>query len=62
MTTFERIIKLIKEPSTFAGLAAALGGVGMLGMGESEWTQIFGGVAVIAGLIAMFTLDTGDAE
>ena len=58
----ERIIKLLKEPSTFAGLAAFLGGAAILGMDVAGWTQIFAAVAAVAGAVAMFVLDPVDAE
>ena len=58
----ERIIKLLKEPSTYAGLAAALGGGAVLGMSEDMWLTIFGAVAAVAGAVAMFVLDPADVE
>lgn len=56
----ERILKLVKEPSTYAGLAGFLGGAGILGMTEDLWLQIFGAIASVAGVIAMFVLERGD--
>jgi hypothetical protein len=58
----KRILKLIKEPSTFAGLASMLGGISVAGLTEDMWLQIFGAVAAVAGVVAMFVLDTYDAE
>jgi hypothetical protein len=58
----DRILKLLKEPSTFAGLAAALGGVGLMGLSEGGWLTIFGAISALAGAIAMLTLDSADAE
>ena len=62
MTLKKRILKLLKEPSTYAGLAGVLGGSAVLGLSEEGWMQIFGVVMAIAGTIAMLTLDTGDTE
>lgn len=58
----ERILKLLKEPSTFAGLAATLGGAAVLGMSTDTWMTIFGAVAAVAGAVAMFVLDPADEE
>jgi len=60
MTKFEKIIKLAKEPSTFAGLAAAMGGVGIFGMSEDAWIQVFGAIAAVAGVVAFSVLDPAD--
>ena len=55
-----RILKLLKEPSTYAGLAGFLGGAGVLGLSEDLWLQIFGAIASVAGVIAMFVLEGSD--
>lgn len=56
----EKILKLIKEPSTFAGLAAFLGGAIVLGMDVATWQAIFAAVASVAGAVAMVMLDPAD--
>ena len=48
------IIKRLKEPSTYAGIAAFMAGFGLLGLTEQDWNQIFGAVAALAGVIAIF--------
>ena len=58
----ERILKLMKEPSTFAGLAAFLGGAVVLGLDVDMWQQVFGAVAAVAGVVAMLVLDPADKE
>ena len=58
----KRVLKLLKEPSTYAGLAGMLGGMGILSMSEDQWLQIFGAVAAVAGAVAMFMLDPGDKD
>jgi hypothetical protein len=58
----ERIIKLMKEPSTYAGLGAFLGGAAVLGLDTDSWMNIFGAVAAVAGAVAMFVLDPADKE
>jgi len=51
------LIDRLREPSTYAGVAAFLAGVGLFGLSENEWNQIFGAVASIAGVIAMLMQD-----
>lgn len=51
------ILDRLREPSTFAGVAAFLAGVGIFGLSENEWNQIFGAVASVAGVLAMFMRD-----
>lgn len=46
-------LKRLKEPSTFAGIAALFASFGLLGLNESQWNEIFGSVAVFAGVVAM---------
>lgn len=48
------ILDRLKEPSTYAGIAAFLAGFGLLGLSESEWNQIFGAAASLAGVAAIF--------
>jgi hypothetical protein len=58
------IFQRLKEPSTYAGIAAFLAGFGLLGLTEQDWNQILGAVAAIAGVAAIFLkeqqADTGD--
>lgn len=55
------IIKRLKEPSTYAGIAAFLAGFGLLGLTEHDWNQIFGALAALAGVIAIFVKETPSA-
>lgn len=48
------ILDRLKEPSTFAGIAAFLSAFGLLGLTESEWNQVFGAIAAMAGALAIF--------
>ena len=57
-----RILKLAKEPSSYAGLAGLVGGMSLLGLGVEGWEVIFGAVAAVAGAVAMFLLDPADKE
>lgn len=53
------IIDRLREPSSFAGIAAFLAGVGIFGLSENEWNQVFAAVAAVAGVIAIFMRDGG---
>lgn len=56
------IIDRLREPSTFAGVAAFLAGVGLFGLSENEWNQVFGAIASVAGVVAMFMRDGAPSE
>jgi len=51
------LIERLREPSTYAGVAAFLAGLGLFGLSENEWNQIFGAIASVAGVVAMFMRD-----
>jgi len=53
------ILDRLREPSTFAGIAAFLAGVGIFGLSENEWNQIFGAIASVTGVVAMLMRDGG---
>jgi len=48
------IIERFSEPSTFAGIAAFLASLELLDLTESQWNEIFGGLAVLMSVIAIF--------
>jgi hypothetical protein len=48
------ILQRLKEPSTYAGIAAFLAGFGLLGLTQQDWNQIFGAAAALAGVAAIF--------
>lgn len=52
------LIDRLREPSTYAGVAAFLAGIGVFGLSEHEWNQIFGAVASVAGVAAMLMSDS----
>jgi hypothetical protein len=58
------IFQRLKEPSTYAGIAAFLAGFGLLGLTEQDWNQIFGALAALSGVAAIFLkeqpVDAGD--
>jgi lysozyme family protein len=47
------IFKRLQEPSTYAGIAAVLAALGLLGLTEHDWNQIFGAIAAVAGAVAI---------
>lgn len=54
------ILNRLREPSTYAGIAALLAGLGIFGLSESDWNQIFGVFASIAGAAAIFLGESRD--
>lgn len=56
------ILERLKEPSTFAGIAAFLAGFGLLGLTESDWNQILGAVAAFAGAAAVLLKEGADEQ
>lgn len=47
------ILNRLQEPSTYAGIAAFLAGIGLLGLNEQAWNQIIGAGVAIAASAAM---------
>jgi hypothetical protein len=48
------ILQRLREPSTYAGVAAFLASFGLLGLTEADWNQIFAAIAAIAAAAAIF--------
>lgn len=57
-----RIIKLIQEPSTYAGFASLLAGAGIFSISEDDLMQLFGVVIMLISIIPTIVLDTRDSE
>lgn len=57
-----KLLLRLKEPSTWAGLAAILGGQAIGGLSETQWVEILSLVMSLAGVIAMFVPDPGNPE
>ncbi len=55
----QTILDRLKEPSTYAGLTGLLVSLNALGLSEGAWNTIFGGVAGVAAVIAMFARERG---
>jgi hypothetical protein len=56
------ILQRMKEPSTYAGIAAFLAGFGLLHLTEPDWNQIFGALASLAGVAAIFVKESGPSD
>ena len=54
---FSWVLNRLKEPSTFAGLAAILGGASIFGLSTETWTEVLGAFTAIAGAVAAVTAD-----
>jgi hypothetical protein len=61
--TKEKIMKMIlarlSEPSTYAGVAAMLASLGVMGFNEGQWTMLFGAAAAVAAAVAMVVQEKG---
>lgn len=51
------LVARLREPSTYAGLAAFLAGFGLLGLTETDWNQVFSALCAVAAAIAIFAKD-----
>lgn len=56
------ILNRLKEPSTFAGIAAFFASFGLLGLSEQQWNEIFGSIAIIAGIVAMLLKEKHNSD
>ncbi|MBC8050739.1 MAG: hypothetical protein H7X92_11435 [Chitinophagales bacterium] len=54
------ILDRLREPSTYAGAAALFAGLGIFGLSEDDWNQVFGALASFAGVAAILMGDSGD--
>ncbi len=54
------ILDRLKEPSTYAGAAALFAGLGIFGLSEDDWNQVFGALASFAGIAAIMLGESGD--
>ena len=61
--TKEKIMKMIlarlSEPSTYAGVAAMLASLGVMGFNEGQWTMLFGAASAVAAAVAMVLREKG---
>ena len=53
------VVARLSEPSTWAGLAALLGGGAVFGLGAETWTAVVGVGMAASGAIAMIKRDKG---
>lgn len=50
----EFMVKRLQEPSTYAGIAAFLASIGMLGLTETDWNQVLGAAAAVTAATSVF--------
>jgi len=50
---FYRILQAAQEPSSWAGIAAMLGSIGLFGLSGDIWSQIASAVMAAAGALAL---------
>jgi hypothetical protein len=50
----EFMLKRLQEPSTYAGIAAFLASIGMLGLTETDWNQVLGAAAAVTAATSVF--------
>ena len=53
------ILARLGEPSTYAGVAAMLASLGVMGFDEGQWTMLFGAAAAVVAAIAMVVREKG---
>jgi hypothetical protein len=53
------ILARLGEPSTYAGVAAMLASLGVMGFDEGQWTMLFGAAAAVAAAVAMVLREKG---
>jgi hypothetical protein len=62
MFSMDFILKRLREPSTYAGIAAFLASFDLLGLTETDWNQIFGALAAVAAAAAIFLRDKSGGD
>lgn len=56
------IWKRLAEPSTYAGIVGFLASLHFMGFTETEWMTIFGALAGVFSVLAMFLPEAGNRE
>ena len=58
----QKIMARMSEPSTYAGAAAMLASLGIMGFNEGQWTMLFGAAAAVSAAVAMVINEKGKPE
>ena len=58
----QKIMARMSEPSTYAGAAAMLASLGIMGFNEGQWTMLFGAAAAVSAAVAMVIKEKGKPE
>jgi len=61
-TIMKMILARLSEPSTYAGAAAMLASLGVMGFNEGQWTMLFGAAAAVSAAVAMVIREKGKSE
>ena len=61
-TIMKMILARLSEPSTYAGAAAMLASLGVMGFNEGQWTMLFGAAAAVSAAVAMVIREKGRPE
>lgn len=56
------ILKRLAEPSTYAGIVGFLASLHFMGFTEAEWMTIFGAIAGVFSVLAMFLPEAGSRD
>ena len=55
------ILARLSEPSTYAGVAAMLASLGVMGFNEGQWSMLFGAAAAVSAAVAMIIKEKGNS-
>jgi hypothetical protein len=55
------ILARFSEPSTYAGVAAMLASLGVMGFNEGQWSMLFGAAAAVSAAVAMIIKEKGNS-
>ena len=58
----DKMLARLSEPSTYAGAAAMLASLGIMGFDEGQWTMLCGAAAAAAAAVAMVIREKGKPE
>jgi len=54
-----KVLARLKEPSTYAGLAASFGALSIGGIGGEDWDKILLAAMAVAGVLSIIMKDVG---
>ncbi len=57
-----KILARLKEPSTYAGLAASFGALSIGGIGGADWDKILLAAMAVAGILSIVMKEVGSED